>query len=269
MMPCVGFGTFQLKGDTVYNPCMAALAAGYIHIDTAAVYHNEEFIGKAIRDSGVPREKLFITSKLSPSEHGYESTIAACKASLGKLGTTYLDLYLIHWPGKMGVKANSTENAKVRRSSWKAMEKLYADGLCKAIGVSNYTVQHLRQLLSYASILPAINQIELHPCLQQREIRAFCKAHNIQVEAYSSLGMGNIVPNFPEITEIAKKYNKSGSQVLLRWGLQNDLVIIPKSATPARIKENTEIFDFVLNTDDITFINSLELNKYVLHVNLK
>jgi len=143
---------------------------------------------------------------------------------LEKLGTTYLDLYLIHWPGKTGKHSHSSENARVRKQSWRALEQLYSDGICKAIGVSNYTVGHLKQLLTYATVIPAINQIELHPCLQQRDIRAFCKAHNIQVQAYSSLGMGNIVPSFPEIDNIGKKYSKTGSQVLLRWGLQNNQI---------------------------------------------
>jgi len=218
-MPQLGLGVWQVKdGSQVIASVKAAIAAGYRSIDTAAKYGNEEGVGQAIRESGVPREELFITTKVWNSDQGYESTITALDSSLRKLGLDYIDLYLIHWPVKGKYK-----------DTWNAFEKLYADGKAKAIGVSNFHPHHLEDLLADAKVVPAVDQVELHPLLNQAELRSYCAGKSIHVEAWSPLMQGNL--DQPVLAEIAGKYGKSPAQVILRWHLQHGIIVIPKSVT--------------------------------------
>ncbi|PGY16006.1 aldo/keto reductase [Bacillus sp. AFS031507] len=245
-MPWVGLGVFKVtEGEEVIQSVKAAINNGYISIDTAAIYGNEEGVGQAIKDSGVPREDLFITTKLWNSEQGYESTLKAFETSLTKLGLDYLDLYLIHWPGKDKYK-----------ETWKAFEKLYKEGRVRAIGVSNFQVHHLEDLISSAEIKPMVNQVEFHPHLTQKELLAFCKNEGIQLEAWSPLKQGKLL-NEPVLEDLAHKYNKSVAQVILRWDLQHGVVTIPKSIKEHRIIENADIFDFELSTEDMDKIDGL------------
>nr|WP_182103929.1 aldo/keto reductase [Niallia taxi] len=251
-MPKFGLGVFKVQeGQEVIDSVKAAIKAGYISIDTAAVYKNEEGVGQGIKESGVDREKLFITTKVWNADQGYDSTLAAFETSIQKLGLDYIDLYLIHWPvsGKY-------------KETWKALEKLYKDGKVKAIGVSNFHKHHLEDLLSEAEIVPTVNQIELHPLLSQEELRNFCTEKGIVVEAWSPLAQGKLLDN-PVLTEIAAKYNKSTAQIILRWDLQNDIVTIPKSIKEHRIIENADIFDFELTAEDLEKINGLNKNERV------
>ncbi|MEY2191971.1 aldo/keto reductase [Neobacillus sp. BF23-41] len=245
-MPWVGLGVFKVtEGEEVIQSVKAAIKNGYISIDTAAIYGNEEGVGQAIKDSGVPREDLFITTKLWNSEQGYESTLKAFETSLTKLGLDYLDLYLIHWPGKDKYK-----------ETWKAFEKLYKEGRVRAIGVSNFQVHHLEDLISSAEIKPMVNQVEFHPHLTQKELLAFCKNEGIQLEAWSPLKQGKLLSE-PVLEDLAHKYNKSVAQVILRWDIQHGVVTIPKSIKDHRIIENADIFDFELTTEDMDKIDGL------------
>ncbi|WP_332697460.1 aldo/keto reductase [Halalkalibacter lacteus] len=253
-MPWLGLGVFQVKdGDEVVNSINVALELGYRSIDTAAIYQNEDGVGKAIAESYVPRDELFITSKVWNSNQGYESTLAAFDESLDKLGLEYLDLYLIHWPVPAQGKYVDT---------WKAMEKLYKDGRIRAIGVSNFKIHHLEDLLANCEIKPMVNQVEFHPRLNQTELREFCKKNEIQLEAWSPLMQGGLLDE-PILNEIATKYNKSTAQVILRWDLQNEVVTIPKSVKPHRIAENADVFDFELTEEEISQINSLNQDKRI------
>jgi methylglyoxal/glyoxal reductase len=245
-MPWVGLGVFKVtEGEEVIQSVEAAIKNGYISIDTAAIYRNEEGVGQAIKNSGVPREDLFITTKLWNSEQGYESTLKAFETSLTKLGLDYLDLYLIHWPGKDKYK-----------ETWRAFEKLYKEGRVRAIGVSNFLVHHLEDLMSTAEIKPMVNQVEFHPHLTQKELLAFCEKEGIQLEAWSPLKQGQLL-NEPVLEDIAHKYNKSVAQVILRWDLQHGVVTIPKSIKEHRIIENANIFDFELTIEDMGKIDEL------------
>ncbi|MDZ5474008.1 aldo/keto reductase [Bacillus sp. 31A1R] len=251
-MPWFGLGVFKVQeGEEVVESVKAAIRNGYKSIDTAAVYKNEEGVGQAIKDSGVPREELFITTKVWNSDQGYENTLQAFETSLEKLGLDYLDLYLIHWPvaGKY-------------KDTWKALEKLYKDGRVKAIGVSNFHVHHLEDLLSIAEIKPMVNQIEYHPHLTQKEVHDFCKKEGIQLEAWSPLKQGVLLDE-PVIVEIAEKHQKSPAQIILRWDLQNEVVTIPKSIKETRIIENADIFDFELTSEDMEKISSLNKNERI------
>lgn len=249
-MPQLGFGVFKVKNGTeTVESVKKALEAGYRHIDTAAIYGNEEGVGQAIRESGIPREELFITSKVWNTEQGFEKTLQAYEDSLERLGTEYLDLYLIHWPG-----------TDKYIDTWKALEKLYTDSRVRAIGVSNFHVHHLENLMKHTELKPVINQIELHPRLSQLEIREYCKKHDIKVEAWGPLGQGNLIDE-PTINHIADKHGKTAAQVMIRWHLQNDIVVIPKSVTPSRIVENTQVFDFELSLDEMNQIDSLNLGE--------
>ncbi|MGE7761327.1 aldo/keto reductase [Peribacillus sp. NPDC097895] len=249
-MPQLGFGVFKVKnGNETVESVKKAIEVGYRAIDTAAIYENEEGVGQAISECGVPREELFITSKVWNTEQGYESTLQAFDDSLKRLGLEYLDLYLIHWPGK-----------DKYLETWKALEKLYKDGKVKSIGVSNFHVHHLENLLANCEVKPVVNQIELHPLLTQVEIREYCAKHEIMVEAWSPLGRGNILEE-PTINHIAKKHGKSSAQVLIRWHLQHEIVVIPKSITPSRIKENAEVFDFSLSLNEMNQIDALNKNE--------
>ena len=249
-MPQLGFGVFKVKnGNETVESVKKAIEVGYRAIDTAAIYENEEGVGQAIRECGVPREELFITSKVWNTEQGYETTLKAFEDSLNRLGLEYLDLYLIHWPGK-----------DKYLETWRALEKLYKDGKVKSIGVSNFHVDHLENLLANSEVKPVVNQIELHPLLTQVEIRDYCAKHEIKVESWSPLGRGNLLEE-PTINHIAKKHGKSSAQVLIRWHLQHDLVVIPKSITPSRIKENAQVFDFSLSLNEMNQIDVLNKNE--------
>lgn len=251
-IPVVGFGTWQSKdGDEAYNAVKAALEAGYRHIDTAAAYGNEESVGKAIKDSGIDRKELFITSKLWNRDHGYELAKKALDTSLAKLGTDYLDLYLIHWPNPVQFR---DEWQQRNADSWRAMEEALDAGKVRAIGVSNFRAHHLDELLKTAKVTPAVNQIFLNPSDTEDEVVAYNKEHGILSEAYSPLGTGKIF-TIPELKDIAAKYNKSVAQVVLRWSLQHGFLPLPKSVHADRIKQNTEIFDFELSDDDIKKID--------------
>ncbi|MED1121550.1 aldo/keto reductase [Bacillus atrophaeus] len=247
-MPRFGLGVFKVEnGSEATESVKAAIKNGYRSIDTAAIYKNEEGVGAGIKESGVARDELFITSKVWNEDQGYETTLAAFEKSLERLELDYLDLYLIHWPGKDKYK-----------DTWRALEKLYKDGKVRAIGVSNFQVHHLEELLKDAEIKPMVNQVEFHPCLTQVELREYCKKQGIQVEAWSPLMQGQLLDN-EVLKQIAEKHNKSVAQVILRWDLQQDVITIPKSIKEHRIIENADIFDFELSQEDIEKIN--ELNK--------
>ncbi|MFF3025254.1 aldo/keto reductase [Gottfriedia sp. NPDC057948] len=255
-MPVIGLGVFQVEdGQVVIDSVKAAIRNGYRSIDTAAIYQNEEGVGQGIREAleenGLKREDLFITSKVWNADLGYQSTIDAFELSLKKLGLDYLDLYLIHWP----VEGKYVE-------SWKALETLYKNGKVKAIGMSNFQIHHLKEVMANAEIMPMINQVELHPMLSQVELREFLKANSIQVEAWAPLMQGQLFEN-ETLLQIANKHNKSIAQVVLRWHLQNGVVIIPKSIKEHRIQENANIFDFELTEEDMNQINSLNQNHRV------
>ncbi|MFE5022053.1 aldo/keto reductase [Streptomyces sp. NPDC056656] len=247
-MPQLGFGVWQVPDAEAETAVATALEAGYRSIDTAAIYGNEEGTGKAIAASGIAREKLFVTTKLWNADQGYDATLRAFDASLDKLGLDYLDLYLIHWP--LPSKDSYVD-------TYKALEKIYADGRAKAIGVSNFLPEHLERLLSETSIIPAVNQIELHPHLQQRAAREFHAEQGITTEAWSPLGQGKGLLEVPAIVAIAQKHGRTPAQIVLRWHVQLGNVVIPKSVTPSRIVENIDVFDFELDVEDIAAISAL------------
>lgn len=249
-MPVLGLGVFRVEDSPeLVNAVRSAIKNGYRSIDGAAIYGNEESMGKGIREgikeAGISREDLFITSKVWNADLGYESTIAAYETSLKKLGLDYLDLYLIHWPVQGKYK-----------EAWRALEYLYKQGRVKTIGVSNFQVHHLEDILKDAEIKPMINQIEFHPRLTQGKVREFCEKNNIQVEAWSPLMVGKLFDN-EILKEIADKYNKSVAQVILRWDLENNIVTIPKSTNESRIIQNSSIFDFQLTKEEVERISSL------------
>lgn len=254
-IPCIGFGTWQTPdGDVAISSVEEALKAGYRHIDTAAVYGNEESVGIAIKNSKITREDIFVTSKVWNTDQGYESTLKAFDESLKKLDLEYLDLYLIHWPVPKIFKDNWE---KISIETWRAFEKLYKDGKVRAIGVSNFKAHHIQNLIDNCEIVPMVNQIQLHPGLNQGETVKYCKENNILIEAYSPLGTGNIF-DINDLDHLAEKYNKTVAQISLRWSLQKGNLPLPKSVTPSRILENTKIFDFELDEEDIKFIDNLE-----------
>ncbi|MEV0219742.1 aldo/keto reductase [Streptomyces sp. NPDC050704] len=247
-MPQLGFGVWQVPDDEAEQAVATALEAGYRSIDTAAIYGNEEGTGKALAASGIARKDLFVTTKLWNSAQGYDSTLRAFDTSLEKLGLDYVDLYLIHWPMPARDKYIDT---------YKAFEKLAADGRAKSIGVSNFLPEHLAKLIDATSVIPAVNQIELHPHLQQHAAREYHAEQGIATEAWSPLGQGRGLLEVPAIVAIAQKHGRTPAQVVLRWHLQLGNVVIPKSVTPSRIKENIEVFDFSLDTEDIAAISAL------------
>ncbi|MDT0613170.1 aldo/keto reductase [Streptomyces lancefieldiae] len=247
-MPQLGFGVWQVPDDEAETAVAQALEAGYRSIDTAAIYGNEEGTGKAIAASGVAREDLFVTTKLWNKDQGYDSTLRAFDTSLEKLGLEYVDLYLIHWP--MPAKERYVD-------TYKAFEKLHADGRIRAIGVSNFLPEHLERLIGETSVIPAVNQIELHPHLQQHVAREYHAEQGIATEAWSPLGSGKGILEIPAIVAIAQKHGRTPAQVVLRWHLQIGNVVIPKSVTPSRIKENIDVFGFALDTEDLAAISAL------------
>jgi diketogulonate reductase-like aldo/keto reductase len=254
-IPCIGFGTWQTPdGEIAIKAVKNAIEAGYKHIDTAAVYGNEKSIGIAVKSNTiVSRENLFITSKLWNSKQGYENTLSAFNKTLKDLQLQYLDLYLIHWPI---AKGHEKDWQKAILETWKAFEKLYREGKIRAIGISNFLPHHLNPLIIYTEIQPMVNQIELHPGQNQSETVLFCQKHNILLEAWGPLGTGKMLSN-PILKEIADKYNKNVAQLCIRWSLQNNFLPLPKSVTPNRINENTNVFDFEITREDMDIINTL------------
>ena len=245
-IPMLGLGVYQTPAGRITQEAVKfALKTGYRHIDTATIYGNEEDVGRGVRDSGVPREQVFVTTKLWNSDHGYDAALKACDRSLRRLGLGYIDLYLIHWPV-----------TELRGETWRALIELQRRGSCRAIGVSNYTVRHLQELLDGSEVTPAVNQVEFNPFLYQEELLKFCNGKGIQLEAYSPLTRGHKLSH-PTVLDVAKKHSKSPAQIMIRWSLQHGLVVIPKSARPERIKENSEVFDFNISPADMSRLDSL------------
>jgi methylglyoxal/glyoxal reductase len=245
-IPMLGLGVYQIPpGKTTQEAVKFALATGYRLIDTAALYGNERDVGKAVKESGIDREEVFVATKLWNSDHGYDSTIRAFENSLSLLGLEYIDLFLVHWPVP-----------GLRRETWKAMQFLLHEGRCTAIGVSNYTIAHIEELLADATAVPAVNQVEFSPFLYQDELLSFCNAHEIQLEAYSPLTRG-VRFRDPTIMRVAQRYSRTPAQILIRWSLQHGLVVIPKSSRKERIRENSEVFDFEISPQDINELDSL------------
>lgn len=248
-IPRLGLGTYNINETNILkNIINEGINVGYRHIDTASFYGNEEIIGNVIKESSIDRKEIFITDKVWNSDQGYEKTLKAFKTSVKNLKTDYLDLYLIHWPQ---VSNNET---------WKALEKLYKEGYVRAIGVSNFSINHLKNLIDTAEILPVINQIEFHPRLVQGQLMEFCDRYKIQIEAWSPL-MRGLVFQIPILKELAKKYNRTVSQIVLRWNLQMNVITIPKTTTLSRIKENADIFNFEIGKEDMYKIEKLN-DKY-------
>jgi len=248
-MPVFGLGTYLSRsGRETKESVLFALEIGYRHIDTASMYGNEKDVGEAIRKSGIPREEIFVTTKLWNSDHGYDSAISAFEQSLRNLELDYVDLYLIHWPVE-----------GLRNDSWKALGKILKDGKCEAIGVSNYMIWHLEELLKNSSTLPSVNQVEFSPYLYLKDLLEFCNSHHIMLEAYSPLTKGQKL-NDSKLVEIASKYSKSPAQILIRWALQKGVVVIPKSSNKKRIKENADVFDFSIFTEDMKALDSFNQN---------
>jgi len=246
-IPQIGLGVWQsAKPATSRDAVRTALRLGDGHLDTARIYGNERDVGEGVRSSGVPRADVFVTTKLWNDDQGYDTALRAFDASLERLGLDYVDLYLIHWPV-----------AGKRLDSWRALEKIFADKRARAIGVSNFLVPHLEELLAKAKVAPAVNQIEVHPFLQHRETRALCKSHGIVACAYSPLTHGKRIDD-PVISEVARREKRTNAQVLLRWGIQHEMVVLPKSVNDGRIAENAKIFDFELDTDAMHRLDALE-----------
>lgn len=245
-MPWLGLGVFQVEeGNEVEKSVKIALEEGYRSIDTAAVYKNEIGVGKAIRESGIPREEIFVTTKVWNKSQGYDLTLAAFEKSINRLEMEYVDLYLIHWPVEGKYK-----------ETWKALEQLYKEGKVRAIGVSNFQPHHLDEIINVCEIKPMVNQVEYHPHLTQKPLLEYCQKHNIQLEAWSPFKHGEIFGN-TTLQELAEKYNKTEAQIILRWDLQNNVVTIPKSVRENRIKENAAIFDFELTKEDMNKVDAL------------
>lgn len=238
-IPVLGFGTLRATGEVAIDAVTWALEAGYRHVDTAKAYGNEVEVGQALRRSGLEREEVFVTTKLWNDDHGYDNSLKAIDRSLGNLGLQYVDLYLIHWP----VSGRRVE-------TWKAMESMVSDGKARAIGVSNFTIRHLEELLPQANVPPAVNQIEFTPYMYQRELQGYCDRKGIKVEAWSPLTRGLRLGD-PKLIEVASRYSRSPAQLLIRWGLQHGAIVIPKSAHKERIIENARVFDFSISDEDM------------------
>ena len=250
-IPNIGFGTWHIKDSTLLEKSIiSAIKLGYRHIDTASKYGNEEFIGNTLKKYNIPRNEVFITSKVWNNDKGYDNTIRAFERSLQNLQNDYLDLYLIHWP------MTSDNWEKINWSTWKALEKLYEEGKVRAIGVSNFLVPHLESLKKRITILPMVDQIEFHPGFIQKDTIDYCIKNNIVVEAWSPIGYGKMLNNV-ELQRIAKKYNKSVAQICIKWCLQNNVLPLPKSTHYERIKENIDIYNFDISSEDMKFINSM------------
>lgn len=251
-IPQLGYGVWQVAADEAEQAVRTALEIGYRHVDTAAAYGNEEGVGRAVLGSGLPRERVFVTTKLWNSDHGRAEE--AFDESLSRLGLDHIDLFLMHWP--------VPEQDKYVQA-WKAMEKIYRDGRARAIGVSNFTVGALTRLMNEAGITPSINQIELHPYFQQREMREFHEANGILTEAWSPLGQGKGLLDDPALTVLSEKHGRTPAQIVLRWHLQLGHVVIPKSVTPSRMGENFDVFGFILDTEDMAAIGAMNRNRRI------
>ena len=250
-IPALGFGVWQMEDlKECENAVIKAIQSGYRMIDTAAIYQNETAVGAGVKNSGVNRDELFITSKVWVQDHGYEKAKSAFQRTLDRLQMDYLDMYLIHWPYGDFL------------GTWKALEELYKEGKIKAIGVCNFTIEKLEELKANSTVLPVINQIELHPVFQQKELQVYDRENNIITQPWSPLGNGNanLLSN-PDLKAIAEKYSKTVAQVILRWHLQEGFVVIPKSVTPSRIEENFNVFDFELTEDEMNTVRSLDTGK--------
>jgi 2,5-diketo-D-gluconate reductase A len=247
-VPQLGFGVFQIPPEETAKAVTQALESGYRHIDTAAAYRNERAVGEALAASGLPRDDVFVTTKVWNSQQGYDSTLAAFDASAGRLGLEYVDLYLIHWPAPGNDRYVET---------WRAFQALQEDGRIRAIGVSNFQPAQLRRLIDETGVSPSINQVELHPRLQQEDLRAFHREHSIVTEAWSPLAQGRLLDD-PALATIAAAHGKTPAQVVLRWHIQLGNVVIPKSVTPSRIRENLDLFDFELTGEDLEAIRRLD-----------
>lgn len=254
MMPRLGFGVYKVPNEDVQEAVSVALESGYRALDTAQFYQNETGVGKAIKQARIAREDLFITTKVWNSHHGYERTMQAFEESLEKLQLDYIDLYLIHWPVPEQDKFIET---------YRALEELYKAGKVKAIGVSNFHIHHLERLAKETKIKPVVNQVECHPYLQQQELKDYCKRNEIFLESWSPLYRGGAVLEEQVIQDIAQKHQKTAAQIILRWHVQEDSLIIPKSVTPSRIKENINIFDFELSIEEMKAIQKLDSNTRV------
>ncbi len=247
-MPYFGLGVYLIPSAQVVEVIRHAVSVGYRLVDTASLYENEEGVGKAVKSANIPREQIFVTTKVWNSDQGYDKTLRSFDMSLKRLGLEYVDLYLIHWPVVDKYK-----------DTWKALEKIYHEGRAHAIGVSNFLIHHLEDLASIAEVQPMVNQIELHPFLVQQHLIDYCHKHKIQVQSWSPFMRGEIFTS-PILQQIAQKYNKTIAQLVLRWNLQKGVMVIPKSAHPDRITSNTQIFDFVISTEDMKKIDSLDKN---------
>lgn len=251
-IPQLGFGVYLIPNEDMAEVMKHAFQAGYRHIDTAQYYKNESGLGEAIKASNIDREELFITTKVWNSHHGYDQTLEAFEESMERLQLDYLDLYLVHWPAPKFNKYVET---------YKALEALYKEGRVRAIGVCNFDIEHLETLFESCEIKPMVNQVECHPYYQQKEMKQFCQEHNIIVESWSPLYRGGEVLADETIQSLAKKHNKTPAQIILRWHLQEDSIVIPKSVTPERIRENIDVFDFELSDQDMELIASLDRNQ--------
>lgn len=247
-IPTVGFGTWKISNDEAPSVVEEALAAGYRSIDTAAIYGNENGIGLALSKTNLERSEIFLTTKVWNSEQGYDSALRAMDSSLKKLKTDYVDLYLIHWPMPVQDKYVAT---------WKALNRLRTEGIARSIGVCNFNIDHLERLLGETGVVPVLNQIELHPYFQQKELREFHAKHNIATEAWSPLARGKLFED-KIICDLATKYNKTPAQIVLRWHFDNGIIAIPKSSNTKRILENIDIFDFNLDASDLALISTID-----------
>ncbi len=254
VVPLLGLGTFKSDNDgDAYNSVKWALEAGYRHIDTAQGYGNEESVGRAIRESGIPREEIFVTTKLTVSLSGYNNALKGIEESLERLGLDYVDLFLIHWP---------SQNTDLNAQTWKAFEEIYEAGKARAIGVSNFNIHFLETLKKTAKIMPMMNQVELHPGLRQYSLQEYCEANNILITSYGPLMKGQAF-DIVEVQEIAAKHNKSIPNVIVRWGLQRGIFMIPKSVTQSRILANADVFDFELDEEDMNKIKNIKMGQRV------
>jgi diketogulonate reductase-like aldo/keto reductase len=253
VMPLLGLGVYDMYGKETEEAVTAALEIGYRLIDTASMYGNEKEVGNAVRSSAVPRDQIFITTKVNNNQQGYDTTLRAFDESLHKLNVGYIDLYLIHWP----IKGK-------RKDTWKALEKLYKEGQVKAIGVANYLLPFLKELESYATVVPAVNQIEFSPFLFLKDVFDYCKQHHIQLQSYSPLTRGQKFKN-PTLVAVAEKHGKSSAQVLIRWNLEHGISTIPKSSSRKRLQENFDVFDFALDEADLKLLDNLNENFRVVN----
>lgn len=260
-IPCVGFGTYLSKDRECYDAVKEALKIGYRHIDTAAFYGNENIVGNAIKDSGIKREEIFVTTKVWVTDQGYDKTMRAFEKSFGALDIGYIDLYLIHWPIPTG---HAHDYRQLNDGSWKAMTSMIKQGALKCAGVSNFLPQHIEQLTENSDYLPVVNQIECHPALNQIETVEYCRSKGIVTEAWRPLMKGNAA-DYPVLAEIAKKHNRTASQICLAWLLERGICPLPKSVTPSRIRENAEIFDISLTAEEIEAINAMPEQRFGAH----